>query len=235
MKLQPKRQVNAEVATHKKAQIDEGVKLAGKIDVLRETLAKEEGNLRQFREGSVKAVREEIDTLITDKENLKGDIVSLERRKAEALAPLDAEWAKIEQEKDAIQKSKISLNQAVFELNEREKGIAKAEQETGDEKERAKDLKRIASENLAQSEEVLADSQKAAFRIRVEAQATLDVVQSKEKLAHIKEEELKEREAEVEKVWQKVRDKESELAGRERALKDARETLQRTINRNKHG
>lgn len=69
-KLLDKRTVNAELATERKRQIDQGVELAKRIDVLRATLAEEQEKLERFRTETTKVVRAEIDELIRQRDNL---------------------------------------------------------------------------------------------------------------------------------------------------------------------
>lgn len=70
MRLLPKKLANAEVATQRKQQIEEGLILSRKIDKLRETLAEEEQKLERFRTETVKRVKEEINQLIAVRDAL---------------------------------------------------------------------------------------------------------------------------------------------------------------------
>lgn len=74
MRLLPKQEVNDRLKESRRIEIDEGAKLARKIDTLRETALKEEANLTKFREESIKIVTEEIKKLIEKKETLLKEI-----------------------------------------------------------------------------------------------------------------------------------------------------------------
>lgn len=71
MRLQSKRAVNADMANQRKRQIDEGLELAKKIDVLRRTYLEEEAKLNTFRTVTVMEVQKEIDELIKKRDSLK--------------------------------------------------------------------------------------------------------------------------------------------------------------------
>lgn len=70
MRLLPKKLANAEVATQRKQQIEEGLILSRKIDALRETLQEEECRLALFRSETVKRVQDEIDAKIRERDAL---------------------------------------------------------------------------------------------------------------------------------------------------------------------
>lgn len=70
MRLLPKRRANAEVATQRKQQIEEGLILSQKVDALRQTLAEEQQKLELFRSETVKRVQAEIDAKIRERDEL---------------------------------------------------------------------------------------------------------------------------------------------------------------------
>ena len=70
-RLLDKRTVNAELATERKRQIEQGVELAKRIDLLRATLLEEQEKLERFRTETVRAVQIEIDQLIRKRDLLK--------------------------------------------------------------------------------------------------------------------------------------------------------------------
>ena len=60
MKILNRQQINEEKSRLRKIEIDEGIKLAEKIDLLRETAAKEESKLKKFRDENLKIIQKEI-------------------------------------------------------------------------------------------------------------------------------------------------------------------------------
>lgn len=231
MKLLDKKTISNDLAKQKKLQIDEGIKLATKVDVLRETSVKEAGNLERFRKETIAAVQVEIDVEIRKRDTLKDEIKILEEKKRVAQIPLDAEWAKVQEEQIKLLKDKQVWGEKSDILKEREEEIIRAEQIVEGEKQRADDLNRRASENFARSENTLKDAHENAADMRNTAQAVLSGAEYREIVVEKKEKNLEVREEEVAEVWQKVRLKETDLANRERTLKDKYETLERTIKR----
>lgn len=124
MKLLPKSQVLSRINAQKKTEIDSGVTIAKKIDVLRETYAHEESNLRLFRENAVKDVTAEIKTLCAERDVLKEQIVSLNQTRTDLIKPLDAEWAivkeaqaKLIEDQEILQGDKKNLKSEWAELD----------------------------------------------------------------------------------------------------------------------
>jgi hypothetical protein len=77
MRLLDKKTIAVQKSEERKKEIEEGVKLAKSIDALRETHAKEQVSLKNFRDAMLRSIKEEIDTLIKQKESLKEEIKNL--------------------------------------------------------------------------------------------------------------------------------------------------------------
>jgi chromosome segregation ATPase len=127
MKLQAPKQLNNELNLQRKNQIDEGVKIATKVDALRQTLASLEQQHTVFLAGS----REEAERISTDfrvqKESLQGEIRKLEERKAELMKPLDDEWATLNEAKEQFKLEVADYEIKKDELQEKEKEIKEGE------------------------------------------------------------------------------------------------------------
>ena len=77
MHLLERKQIDTLKADERKRDIDEGAKLAKKIDDLRRLASEEQTRLQKFRDESLKATRDEIDAVIREKENICREIESL--------------------------------------------------------------------------------------------------------------------------------------------------------------
>lgn len=80
MKLLEKQQVSSLKAKERKTEIDEGAKLARRVDALREMASKEQAILTKFREETAKVIQEDIDTLIRQRDNIKREIAEAQTR-----------------------------------------------------------------------------------------------------------------------------------------------------------
>lgn len=81
MNLLPKKEIDLLKSSEKKIEIDQGIRLARKIDLLRETAAQEEDNLRKFRDETLKVIKAEIDGLLRRKKIVEDEITLLENKK----------------------------------------------------------------------------------------------------------------------------------------------------------
>lgn len=133
MRLLNKSQILEEVTLNRKDSIDEGVLVAKKVDVLRETLAKLEAQHSLFAQKSKEELERTLGGLQDGVVALKKQITALEQRREELEKPLDDEWAEV---------NKIKLENS--EINE------KLQDKQVDlilwEKEIKKERKKIASE-----------------------------------------------------------------------------------------
>jgi hypothetical protein len=80
MKLLEKNEISKIKGIERKMEIDEGIKLAKRVDTLRELSAKEQTSLSKFRDESLKQIRIEIDSLITERNNLILENKELEKK-----------------------------------------------------------------------------------------------------------------------------------------------------------
>lgn len=77
MKLLDKVQISNLKVNERRRDVDEGVKLAKKIDLLRETASAEESRLAKFRTETLRLIKEDIDKLIAERDKLKDEVNNL--------------------------------------------------------------------------------------------------------------------------------------------------------------
>lgn len=78
MRLLDKKEITADSALERKRQIDEGLRLAKRIDALRQTELEEQAKLGKFRTETLKILKEEVDMLQAKKKALLKEIETLE-------------------------------------------------------------------------------------------------------------------------------------------------------------
>ena len=104
MRLMPKSAVTKANADAKRKEIDEGLKLAKRVDGLRKTVASEEQSLEKFRASTVANIKAEITPLEEKRDSLKKEVEELQRTRAELLLPLDEAWEEVELKQKEIEK-----------------------------------------------------------------------------------------------------------------------------------
>lgn len=130
MKLLNKKEIDIAKESERKRDIDEGLKLARRVDNLREIAAKEEQSLALFRQKTLKAINEDIRNLSSEKELLSNEVRLLRKEIAEGLAPLRVRREEIENqlsnllsEQTKLQEKKNLLNRLSLHLDARELAI----------------------------------------------------------------------------------------------------------------
>lgn len=129
MKLLSKTDIQLTKAAERKREVDEGAKLARKVDALRELAAKEQTNLTVFREASIKQVKKEIQDAIEEKNVLLNEIELLKEQRKALQKPLDKEWERLEKEKVKLEvlKEDLSLRKIQIVGSERDLKTLKKE------------------------------------------------------------------------------------------------------------
>lgn len=231
MKLLSKTEIVASKNKERQVEIGEGAKLAHKIDVLRETAAKEETNLAKWREETMKATKKDIETLILKKTALQSEITSLTEQKRILQIPLDREWEKIRAMEDHLIKFGEELNEKHTDIQQKELDYDLKVKELKIEKDRIKDIKQRTEVNLRESELSKEESKQLLqeanhTRLKMEQDLTARHKELLDKEAEIA---VRERENGLkQRYFDKIA---IELNNKERRINDKYSTLLRTINR----
>lgn len=232
MKLLSKQEITQQKGTEHKRDIDEGLKLARKIDNLREVSSKEEQNLKKFRDESLSSTKKEIDTLIEEKATLTKDVDFLrEQRKKLIEIPLNLAWKDIDKQNETIKSIKAVLEDRTIYLKQKEDLITEQEKNIHLNKEEAEEERQLAQKDRLEAKKLKLEAQ----QINKSANESKDKELSN---LSLKVQELMKREGEVAvreknalmKESQFV-EREKELNNREKLINDKYETLLRTIKR----
>lgn len=121
MQLLKKSAVQGELAQQRKQLIDEGVKIASKVDLLRQTLADLEVQQAQFVEKSRMELEAQTKTLFNEVVYRKQEIESLEEQKRLLLIPLDEEWNKVQEKTKEVDSLAIDLISKIEKLESKER------------------------------------------------------------------------------------------------------------------
>jgi hypothetical protein len=118
MKIPSKQQVSVQIADQKRHQVAEGLIIARKIDVMRDSLLNLERNQKNFIEQSTKELNEATDKLYTKKIVLEREIKEAEDKLAELRKPLDEEWneLKLRQESLAEEEQHLKIKMQDLEV-----------------------------------------------------------------------------------------------------------------------
>lgn len=125
MKLLSKTDVAKIKTNQRKTEIEEGAKLARKVDSLRELSSREEHNLTTFRDESVKELHSTILSKQAEVDELEKDIKVKKEIREKLMQPLQSEWDNIDKEKATLVEETKKLNQTYVGIGERERQLEK--------------------------------------------------------------------------------------------------------------
>lgn len=212
MKILPKKQdLDKAKSLARKQEIDEGVALAKRIDVLRETVAREEKNLLDYKAITVKEVQGEIIQLVEEKESIERQVNEAIKERDRLLKPLTAEWAlvndtktQIAEEKQSIWEEKEILEKKKQETEKEKEEIAtiitkikKNEEETEKAKGEATSLKEMAQREYEMANEEHIKHTEIEEKAMVKALELQKEYEVGVKTNQIKENDLKQKESEL--------------------------------------
>lgn len=225
MKLLSKSEIDKAKAKDRQAEIAEGLKLAKRVDSLREVAAEEETALKKFREETLKAFADDSLKAAKKRDDLLEEVRILEQKRKDALVPLDAEWEEVKTKRKELDNKADVLAEWEEELKSKEKSLMNTAREIQDSELRIKTLLERAStqENeayrkLVDANIMLASAQKEEQRVLLFSKETEEknkqIAEWLQKRGHavfLKEEELRTYEIDLAKRLSKIVDREKTL------------------------
>jgi len=159
-RLLNRREIDARKAQERKRELDEGKKLASRVDTLREIAATEETKLDKFRHESLEVIGKEIADKTAEKDALERELRIKRQEREELERPLD-------EKKAALDKREAELNERAEEIAQKDAQLklsvaANIQRERDNEVERGRiaDERATASRNLIESEQLHTDAKR---------------------------------------------------------------------------
>lgn len=155
IKLLSKQEINQRQALQKHAEIEEGRKLAQRVDNLRELAVEEEASLASFRAKTLKAINEEIKKATLEHDAILNEVKALRGK-------LETGFSELEKAKNEVKLKEQDLVSREKQVEERIKLI----------KQKEKQLKKDFEENLTMASR-LEYAQNRLLKINAEADAKI--------------------------------------------------------------
>ncbi len=226
MKLLAKSEVTKAKSLDRQREVDEGMKLAKRVDTLREVALQEERSLTRYRTETVGKIQKEVTELGDKRDALLEEVRFLAARREELSAPLNEEWDVIYLQKELLSKRETGLDgrEAGIRLREadladRQDAVTKHEQTVVYAHDDARERLQKAGILKDDSERLNRDAQSILTRATTQskslmatAEERLAWVEAREKAAFAKEEELRNQEIELAKDFSRLMDREATLA-----------------------
>lgn len=221
MKLLARSDIQRLKADEYRREREEGMKLARRVDSLRELSSVEEKSLEDFRKKTLEQIHKEITEASSKKEALIGEVRDLEKRRKKALAPLDKELEVLKEERLALDEGKEYLAQFESNLNlqkmrqdAREKTLTVLESQVKSTNMRAHALLEETekkNQNAANLEEkalaLLTRTQTYAKKTEKDLKTRSEEIAAKEQGVIMRATSLHQRERALEKEWKLLNDR----------------------------
>lgn len=233
MQLLKRSTVQTEVASQRQKQIDEGIRIAQKVDALRQTLGELEQQQARFLAGMEKELEERTQPLVRKIASLQKDIEDLEEKRRLLLEPLDAQWVVVNAKESELVELQTLLEKKTSEIVFREERTIELGTELKNRLFKVKTRERELDKTIRTASEELYIAQEK----HVEAQKIKDAADTYSKVSKqellTREADIAVREREVGMLRNHTNDRERELDERETLIKDREDTLERELNRRK--
>ncbi len=233
IRLLPKNELDHAKAAEQKRIIDEGIKIARKVDGLREVRAEEEAALLKWRSDTLEIIGNEIKSAIERRDIITQQAEEAETRRISALKPLDDERNRI------IAEGKLVTSRGE-EIDRRLQVIEGRENTTTELFKRAETLQRDAELNNAVSNTRFQEAYNAkreAERLLASAEERFSVVDRHRRNVEVelthREKNVANRESRATLIETEQNARETALNARETLLKDREAMVERDFKRTK--
>ena len=215
MRLFKKSEIITLKEQERKAEIDQGLKLSRRVDVLRETVAQEEASLEAFRRSSIKAINEEIKDLAYHRDSLKAEISVLEHERTLGMGGVEAREADVIKRREEVDRLITELNDKLNTAFHQEKQLEESLKNAQEDEKRAENLRIRAQAELetATKNREETESFQAAIQIKTNElaleyhQRELKIIASEDVITK-REEAVKTENERLEKLSNDLNDKE---------------------------
>lgn len=231
MKLLSKSEIQKSRSTERRMDIEEGAKLARKIDTLRETAAGEETRLSKFREESLKKIRSEIEEKSAEKKSIEDDIERLRAIREKLQEPLDKEWELVKKMASDLEKKSNSLDLKELNLNKRDQEIILMKESLQKEKTKVSESRFIAALGLIKLSEKMKAADEMLKKANIERENADKYKEDCDKNLLEREAVIASKERDLAAQFENLVKKRKEHGIRERQLRDREATFIRNIER----
>jgi hypothetical protein len=234
IRLLSKQEIHQRQAQEKHLVVSEGVKLAKRIDTLREIAANEESSLASFRNKTIKEINEQTQKAIMERDAVLSEVNSLREELALGTQILDKRANELNDYSNHLTALKIDLDKKISELETKEANLENAIRAIKEEEVRLagriEQINHLKEDTLAKHLEA---ETSLAYARTVETTA-LSIKEKVENELYTRETEVASRERDVMIKEERIENTAKALRERELQLIDREQTLERELLRLKN-
>ena len=200
MKLVDKLKIAEDKSKERAKEVQEGVKLAKSVDLLRETYASEQEKLRLFRDSTLKSIKSEIDILLPKKNALNQEITTLEQERIRLSAPVDLteEWNKVKRDRKELNVFKDDIVNRETTLISRELQVEATTKDFFEREEKIKEDRILADRYVSEANTKFNESESIKSIAQKERDISNKQIRDEEERLRIKEVEILTKERDTE-------------------------------------
>lgn len=231
MRLLPKSEMAQRKNDARKQEIDEGIRIAKRVDAVRETLLNEEQSLEKFRRETVALIHQQIIDERKVLKSLQAKVKNLTVKREQLLIPLDKEWAEIQQVKEQIESEQKEIEKSWLAISKQEKTYNKLIQEATDSLVKTLQYEEYSRTNLKEVSDMNIIARQDAEESQKIKERTYALHDAMVKELKQRDSQLASRERDCILKESKLLEKESALENGWKLLEDRKAMFERTINR----
>lgn len=228
MKLLDKREIDVAKAAERHMEIEEGRRLAVRVDSLRELFSKEQGSLAKYRDETMKEALKQLAEVTAKRDQMIEERLEAEEQRNAALKPVDDIKAEADRVLEVARATQARAEEKEGDANIAKKAAEELLLDAKLERDQLKGLREGAVEINLEAQrhekaarERLRESEKFQEEVKRKAEAISEA-------ADVRDEESKRREAAVIEAERKVAHDAAELGTRERDIIDREERLKKS-------
>lgn len=220
-----------QIAKERKAQIDEGVALARKVDALRETLGNLEAQQTSFLNGMQSELHNRTNHLIEKIAGMERDVLDLEEKRKELLKPLSNEWAEVNMKRAEIDSIKLILDKNLSKTAEKEQKLTLLGNGIKERLSRIKVRERELDKVYLSADEVKNDIENIKLDILKQKESQIISFEQANKKLLQREKDIESRQFTLDNRLEQIEIAEKEIKEEKIRLLDQRQTLERAMAR----
>lgn len=190
MKLPSRIELNNSIASQRKAQIDEGVRIAQKVDILRQKNADITSQHETYISGMERELHERTDSLIKKVAELGREVETLEERKRLAVPPLEEDVDRFREAQKELERFRLFLEERDAELLRKEKTQAQRDVKSKELMVKVKSRDRASVKAYEKAEQVIQNAEKLSLETEAKVDGEMKRIQQKDKDLHARDREL---------------------------------------------
>lgn len=231
LRLLSKTELQKAKESEKSQAIQEGLKLARKVDGLRETQADEQARLEKFRTETIQAISAEIVKEEKALKELQGEVSQRKKEREEAMKPLTEEWEKLNEAKEEFEAQQESFNERQTSLLEQEKALSQEQKALQDDHVRLKGLLHQHRETLVDAENLKKEHEELVKKATLHLNSLETTIKEQQASIETKEKELALREKKCVATELEMKKEKIKLRHEWKKLNDRRALHERNLKR----